>query len=158
MVGRKGGGARRGPFASKRVVFSTRLTQETMDMLAAAAERDELSISQKAEQALLASLRAEDPFEKTVAPALDAFVQAARMALAANDGRSPFEDAEVARLLRQAAQKLMEAFPPIAVSSHAPEAAPIMMVDTSAPVEPPSKQVLRTNRLLQVDDHGESEN
>lgn len=144
MSERKGGGARRGPFANKRVVFSTRLTQETMDMLARAAERDELSISQKAEQVLIAGLRAEDTFERTVAPLVEAFREKARKALEANGGRSPDEDPETARVLRAAANELAAAFPIV------------MSVDTSAPVEPVSRRV-RTGRVLDVEEHTEGE-
>lgn len=144
MSERKGGGARRGPFANKRVVFSTRLTQETMDMLARAAERDELSISQKAEQVLIAGLRAEDTFERTVMPLVEAFREKARKALEANGGRAPDEDPETARALRAAANELAAAFPII------------MSVDTSAPVEPVSRRV-RTGRVLDVGEHTEGE-
>ena len=145
MSERKGGGARRGPFANKRVVFSTRLTQETMDMVARAAERDELSISQKGEQLLIAGLRAEDTFERSVMPLVEVFCEKARRALAANGGRAPDEDAEVARLLRAAANELVAAFP-IGLS-----------VDTSAPIEPSSPRVVRTSRLLDLEERTEGE-
>lgn len=145
MSERKGGGARRGPFVNKRVVFSTRLTQDTMDMVARAAERDELSISQKGEQLLIAGLRTEDTFERTVMPVVEAFCEKARRVLAANGGRAPDEDAEVARLLRAAANELVAAFP-ITTS-----------VDTSAPIEPPSRRVARTGRLLDFEEPAEGE-
>lgn len=82
---RKGGGARRGPFANKKVPFATRLTVETMDALAAAAERDDQSISQKAEELLLLALRAQDLIDREIGPVIEALRNAALLAVLKTD-------------------------------------------------------------------------
>jgi hypothetical protein len=115
-----------------------------MDMLAKAAERDELSISQKAEQLLLAGLRAEDAFERAVAAPIEAFRDAAQRAVAANGGRSPDEDAEVARLVREAARKLLASFPDL-------------MVSTDQAIPEAARRHVRVGRQLLVDDTPEGE-
>ena len=70
---RKGGGARRGPFVGKRVSFASRLTEETMEKLVEAAERDNLSLSQKAEAVILRGLQQEAEFQRLFAPSLRRF-------------------------------------------------------------------------------------
>ena len=85
--GKRGRGApARGPFTNKRVPFSSRFTEETMAKLAAAAERDSLSISQKGELLVTWGLQAEDFICASLDPAWAAFRQRVVLIVAKHKG------------------------------------------------------------------------
>jgi hypothetical protein len=121
---RKGGGARRGPFAGKREPFATRLTPETMDELTSAAAADGLSISQKAEELIAIGLKARRAFDRELGPALQAFTDLALMAITQSGGLGPGEDKDVSRKVLQAAETLLKSVPVPAAQSPAPSTEP----------------------------------
>lgn len=70
---RKRGAPRRGPFSGHKITFSTKITEETMERLASAAQASGMSVSQKGEEALMRSLEAEEDFQRYFASTLQAF-------------------------------------------------------------------------------------
>lgn len=162
MGKRKGGGARRGPFAGKRVSFATRLTDETMEKLVLAAEKASQSLSQKAEEAILMGLRREEDFHRYFGPALAAFEDRMGLCLPGPD---------IARELKAWEQRADRAVDTLANDLHtgvrdyasdllaALKEQPSQVGDTSrdraeadhAPKEQPAEAAPRTKRDIQID-------
>lgn len=86
------GAPRRGPFSGKKITVSTKITEETMERLAAAAGASEMSISQKAEASILRGLAAEEDFQRHFAPALRAFEQSMMCSMPQRTGEVDISD------------------------------------------------------------------
>lgn len=150
----KRGGPRRGPFSGKKVSFATKLTDETMKRLAAAAGASEMSVSQKAEAALIRGLDAEDDIYAHCSPLLRAFEHQLLVTVPTRSDETDIWEKRVAQLVERLAQEIKLSSRDVSAAIRRREASK----SSSEPGAPPPQPVIATpparpkGRVLQVED------
>jgi hypothetical protein len=135
MAKGKMGAPPRGPFTGKKRSFATKLTDNTMVRLEESARADGMSVSQKAEAAIIRGLDAQDDFRRHFFPALRAFEDKMIAALPARDETeraSRWPDAANA-LTKQLSTELDQAIRSLAAEMD--QVAPTAIAESKAPVE-----------------------